>query len=1008
MSASAPGGGGPHCVPPRMSSPPRVNVASFRASADRLEPAILERGRELLSGIEPEPLIAMTPAWWQERLMEWATADPDFRVKLLHFVDVLPSLRTNRAVADHVRQYFRTESSGAVRLGSAMGRRGLFRPILSRVVREGVFAMADRFIVGATPDEALPRLRDLVSEGIAYTIDLLGEATLSDAEADGYRDRYLDVLGTLRGAPEWEGPPSARRPNLSLKLSALTAHFEPAAPARTYESLRERLLSVARAARELGAFLNIDVEQYRYRDLTTDILARLLREEGLGDGPELGIVVQAYLRDSLAEVERLKAMARGRAVPLTIRLVKGAYFDEEVVIARQSGHPVPVFQEKAATDLNFERCSEALIAAYPDLRPAFATHNPRSIAQAMIRSERAGVAREDVEFQVLFGMAKGLRRAVAGMGYRTRVYVPAGEIIPGMGYLVRRLLENTSNESWLVQEHEAMTPEKALERPDPPQAPVPASAAAFRNHPPLEFYRGEVRGEMEAAIRRCRAGFGRSYPLVIDGSQDPGKTGSLEVRPPSEPSRVMGRVARAGDEEVDAAVSAGARAFPRWRDTPPRERARVLRRAAELVDEARFDLAATMAFESGKPWREADGDVTEAIDFLGFYADEAERLGEARDLTTVPGETNRLLLEGRGVVAVIGPWNFPLAIIGGMTGAALAAGNAVLLKPAEESPIIASRLASILGEAGVPTGTLHCLPGPGPETGRRLVEHPRVDMIAFTGGTETGFAIARAAAEVREGQRGPKKLIAELGGKNAIIVDEDADLDLAVEGVAHSAFGYAGQKCSAASRVIVVGSAYGAFRERLRHAVPSLPVGPPDDPFTVVPPVISRDARERIEGYIALGYAEGRILAKGRLPRGEGHYVAPYVFEDLPRSSRLAREEVFGPLLVVFRARCFEEALEIALDSEFALTGGLYSRNPRNIRRAGEAYRVGNLYLNRPITGAMVHRQPFGGFHRSGMGTKTGGAGYVREFMVARVITENTMRRGVVPTEESGAAWGFG
>lgn len=936
--------------------------------------------------------------------MDWATRDPDFRVKLLHFVDVLPSLRSNRAVADHVRQYFRTEASGTVRLGSAVGERRLFRPVLSRVVREGVFAMAERFIVGGTPDEALPRLRSLVSEGIAYTIDLLGEATLSDAEADGYRDRYLDVLEALQGASGWKGPAEVRRPNLSVKLSALTPHFKPAAPARTYESLRGRLLAVAKSAREVGAFVNIDVEQYRYKDLTTGVFARLLREEEIRDGPDFGIVIQTYLRDSLKEVERLKELARERKAPLTIRLVKGAYFDEEVVVARQNGHPVPVFREKAATDLNFERCSEALVAAYPHLKPAFATHNPRSIAQAMIRSEHAGVPREDVEFQVLHGMAKGLRRAVAGMGYRTRVYVPAGEIIPGMGYLVRRLLENTSNESWLVQKHEATPPEESLERPDPSEAPDPAPAGAFRNHPPLEFHRAEVRREMEGAIRQARAAFGQSYPLFIDGRKDPAPAGSLEVHSPGEPLRVMGRVASAGREEVDAAVSAGARAFPRWRDTSPWERARVLRRAAELIGDARLDLAATMVFESAKPWREADGDVTEAIDFLRFYAGETERLGEERDLTTVPGETNRLLLEARGVVAVIGPWNFPLAIISGMTGAALAAGNAVLLKPAEESPIIASRLASIFDKAGVPTGVFHCLPGLGPETGRRIVEHREIDMIAFTGGTETGFAIARAAAEVRQGQRGPKKLIAELGGKNAIIVDEDADLDLAVDGVVHSAFGYAGQKCSAASRVIVVGSAYGEFRERLRHAVLSLPVGPPDDPYTVVPPVISREARERIEGYIALGYAEGRILAKGRLPRGEGHYVAPHAFEDVHRGSRLAREEVFGPLLVVFRSHSFEEALEIALDSEFALTGGLYSRNPRNIRRAGEAYRVGNLYLNRPITGAMVHRQPFGGFRRSGTGSKAGGSDYVREFMVARVITENTMRRGVVPPEESGAA----
>ena len=976
---------------------------SFRLAADRLEPAILDRGRELLAGIDPEPLVAVTPEWWQERLMGWATRDPDFRVKLLHFVDVLPSLRSSRAVADHVRQYFRADASGAVRLGSAMGQRALFRPVLSRVVREGVFAMAGRFIVGGTAAEALPRLRRLVRAGIAYTIDLLGEATLSDAEADGYRDRYLKVLEMLRGARAWEGPPEARGPNLSVKLSALTPHFEPAAPDRTYASLRARLLAVASAARDVGAFVNIDVEQYRYRDLTTAILARLLREEEIGDGPDLGIVLQAYLRDALGEVERLAELARKTRAPLTVRLVKGAYLDEEMVVARQHGHPVPVFQDKAATDLNFERCSEALVGAYPHLRPAFATHNPRSVAQAMVRAEHAGVPKGDVEFQVLHGMARGLRRAVAAMGYRTRVYVPAGEIIPGMGYLVRRLLENTSNESWLVQKHEAATPEVALRRPVRPEGAPAARGGRFRNHPPLEFYRAEARDAMEKALRKARAAFGRSYALVIGGREDPAPAGSLEVHPPSEPSALMGRVACAGAGSVDAAVSEAAKAFPRWRDTPPPERARVLRRAAELIAASRFDLAATMVFESGKPWREADGDVTEAVDFLRFYADEAERLGVVADLTTVPGETNRLLLEGRGVVAVIGPWNFPLAIIGGMTGAALAGGNAVLLKPAEESPIIAIRLARILGKAGVPAGVLHCLPGPGEETGRRLVEHPGVDMIAFTGGTETGFSIAAAAVEVRDGQPGPKKLIAELGGKNAVIVDEDADLDLAVGGVVHSAFGYAGQKCSAASRVVVVGSAYGEFRRRLRDAVASLPVGPPDDPFTVVPPVISRGARERIGEYIALGRSEGRLLAEGRLPGGQGHYVAPHVFEDVPRSSRLAREEVFGPLLVLFRSRTFGEGLEIALDSPFALTGGLYSRNPRNIRRAGAEFRVGNLYLNRPITGAMVCRQPFGGFRRSGTGTKAGGADYVREFMVARVITENTMRRGFAPAAGDGA-----
>jgi RHH-type proline utilization regulon transcriptional repressor/proline dehydrogenase/delta 1-pyrroline-5-carboxylate dehydrogenase len=339
-----------------------------------------------------------------------------------------------------------------------------------------------------------------------------------------------------------------------------------------------------------------------------------------------------------------------------------------------------------------------------------------------------------------------------------------------------------------------------------------------------------------------------------------------------------------------------------------------------------------------------------------------------------------------------------------MTAAALAAGNAAILKPAHQSPVVASDLVAILHEAGVPEEALHLLPGHGPETGQPLVEHPGVDMVAFTGGVAAGRVIARAAAEVRPGQRGLKKLMAELGGKNAVIVDEDADLDLAVEGVLRSAFGYAGQKCSAASRVIVVGSAYPEFRDRLAAGVESLPVGPPEEPYTFVPPVISAEARERILAYARIGETDGALVARGRVPDSEGHYVAPQVFEKLPPSSRLAREEVFGPVLAMFHARRFRDALDLALDSEYALTGGLFSRNPRDIDRAARLFRVGNLYVNRHTTGAKVGRQPFGGFDMSGTDDKAGGPDYLIEFTQARVVTENTMRRGFAPAWREGGS----
>jgi RHH-type proline utilization regulon transcriptional repressor/proline dehydrogenase/delta 1-pyrroline-5-carboxylate dehydrogenase len=977
-----------------------MSEASHIPGVAGLERAIVDRGRAILARVEPERLVTLSPAWWQERLLEWATGDPEFRVKLLRFVDVLPSLRSAREIADHVRQYFRDDSPAVVRIGAEVGRSPPFRPVLSQVVRRSVFAMAGRFIVAASPEEALPRLRRLVEGGTGFTVDLLGEATLSHGEAEAYRRRYLHLLKALEPAAEWDAPPELRQPNISIKLSALTPHFEPAAPEATYRSLEPGVSAVLEAARLGNAFVNVDMEQHRFRDLTHQIFEQLALDSRFRDWSGLGIVVQAYLTDAEDDLARMQSLAERRGAPIRVRLVKGAYWDEEVIVAGQNGHRVPVFEEKAATDRSFERCTERLLAAHPHLLPSFASHNPRGIAQAMVRSELAGVPRRDVEFQMLFGMAEGLRRAVQEEGYRTRVYVPAGEIIPGMAYLVRRLLENTTNQSWLLSKHERVDADIALEEPRPlgrssSEARF-SSRLRFGNHPPLELHLPPDRARMHEAVARVRDGFGRDYPIRVAGESIRSDRW-LEIRPPAAPAELMGRAGSGTSEHVDAAVSAGRLGFSAWRDETPAARAAVLRRAADLMAERRAELAAVMVFESGKPWREADGDVIEAIDFLRYHAAEAERLGPGLDLTSVPGETNAYVYEARGVVAVISPWNFPLAIPCGMVSAALAAGNAVVLKPAHQSPIIAWRLVSILHEAGVPPDVLSYVPGLGPEAGESLVEHPDVDMVAFTGGNVAGRRIALACAEVRPGQRGLKKLIAELGGKNAVIVDDDADLDLAVEGVLRSAFGYAGQKCSAASRVIVVGSAYREFRDRLAAAVESLVVGPPEDPATYVPPVISAEALARIEEYIRIGKGEGKLVAKGPRPDGEGHYVAPHVFEDVPRASRLAREEVFGPVLALFRAATFREAVEIALDSDFALTGGVFSRSPRNVDRATRRFRVGNLYLNRPTTRAMVGRQPFGGFHMSGTGDKAGGPDYLRVFMLARVVTENTMRRGFAP-----------
>jgi RHH-type proline utilization regulon transcriptional repressor/proline dehydrogenase/delta 1-pyrroline-5-carboxylate dehydrogenase len=973
-----------------------------------LESDIQAIGRRLLEASEQREPLSLSPAWLQERVLNWATSDPEFRVKLLRFVDVLPALRSGRAVGDHIRQYFKGPvlnlsqgpAPALVHAGAELAAQPAFRPAVSRIVRQGVYAMAHRFIAGESPDAAVPRLQELASQGVAYTVDLLGEATLSEPEAEAYLRRYAELLSTLlakAAGPSRGVWASVPRVNVSVKLSALYSQFEPAAPGEVSRATRERLRPLLRLARDDGAFVNVDMEQYRYKDLVHRTFEDVLLEPEFTRFEDVGIVVQAYLRDARDDIAWLRKLAERRGSPFSVRLVKGAYWEEERIVASQNSWPAPVFVDKESTDASYEACADALIDAWPRLRPAFGTHNPRSIAQAMAKAHAAGVPQAGIEFQMLYGMAEELRAAAADEGYRTRVYVPVGDVIPGMAYLVRRLLENTSNQSWFVREARAEPPEVVLAHPQAGGAAAPeGEPAKFKNAAPDAFFLPGPRAAMERALRRVQSEFGRDYPLLIAGERVQNRDKD-EVRYPADPARLVGRVARATRLDVDGAVDAARKAFTGWRDLPATERGAVLRRAAAILEERRFDLAATMVFESAKPWQEADGDVVEAIDYLNYYALQAERLSRPRSLGDVLGEDNEYRLEGRGVVAVITPWNFPLAIICGMASGALAAGNCAILKPAAQSPIIAFKLAEALHEAGVPGAVLQYLPGPGSMVGQALVDHPGIDNIAFTGSREVGLSLVRAAAEVREGQRNVRRVIAEMGGKNAIIIDDDADLDQAVAGAVISAFGYAGQKCSACSRLIIIGSAYDEALARLGPAVESLIVGPPNDPATFVPPVISAQARDKIAGYVDRGMRTARLLARGQMPSGRGYYVAPAVFVDVDEMSPLAQDEIFGPVLSVFHAAGFEDALRIAMNSAFALTGGVYSRNPRHVEDAKRAFRVGNLYINRKTTGAIVGRQPFGGLAMSGIGDKAGGPDYLLQFMMPRVISENTMRRGFAP-----------
>ncbi len=518
----------------------------------------------------------------------------------------------------------------------------------------------------------------------------------------------------------------------------------------------------------------------------------------------------------------------------------------------------------------------------------------------------------------------------------------------------------------------------------------------FANEPVLELRRAEVRARLADALARLDATLPLEVPTIIAGERRGGET--FASTDPGDPERVVANAtAASADADLPAAIAAARDGARQWAGTPAEERAGALIRAAAWMRERRLELAALEVRECAKPWPEADGDVCEAIDFLEYYAREAVALAQGRPLIQVPGERNELRYVPRGIVGVISPWNFPLAIPCGMTSAALATGNAVILKPAEQSPGCALRLVEALTAGGVPPGAISLLPGFG-ELGAALVRHPSVHTIAFTGSMPVGLEIMRAAAELAPGQLHLKRVVAELGGKNCVIVDSDADLDEAVPAIVASAFVYAGQKCSAASRVLVHEAIADALIERVAGAVRVLVVGQASDLDANVPPVIERDAQERVERYIATAAGEGRIVAGGDgqpLP-STGWFCRPTVVTDLPPTSAVLGEEIFGPVLAIERVRDVTAALDVLDGLPFALTGGLFARDPTVIKTVQARVPVGNLYVNRGITGAMVGRQPFGGNRLSGTGTKAGGPDYLLHFVEPRAVTENTMRHGLV------------
>ncbi|MEC4889622.1 MAG: proline dehydrogenase family protein [Nitrospira sp.] len=974
------------------------------ANSHSLEPAILRIGAhlaQLSAGLSPT---LFERRWWSHAAINLAMKDPAFKTRLFRFIDVLPAVADDARVVSLAEEYFGqvdTELFGLQWGLKTLASTGIGARMTGKAIRHHVEQMARLFIAGATVAEAAPVFARLWTEGRTWSVDLLGEATISETEADQYRDRCLEALTTLsQAAASWAPSPRLERDHLgplprvqlSLKISALTSRLDAIDPEGCYRAVAARLRPIVDLAAATACGLIFDMEQADTKDLLRSIFTRLFAEPAYRSYPHAGLALQAYHRETEQDIHDLLSWVRARGTPITIRLVKGAYWDSDTVRYRQAGWPVPLFEQKAETDAHYESLAHTILQHSPLIRPAFGTHNLRTLAVIEAVAESLRLAPETVEYQMIYGMAEPFQHAMVTLGRRVRLYTPVGRLLPGMAYLVRRLLENTSNESFLRKEYvesqslaTLLAPPAVLSQPS-----APASSDGFRNEPHSDFSRLPLRTAMQDAITSVRARKGNILEPATNALRLNGPL--MESHNPAQPDDIVATVRTASEADIESAVRLAQSHAETWHRRPADERVAVMKHAAALMRTRRYELAAWEIVEVGKPWREADADVAEAIDFLEYYASHMERLAQPLKLGDRPGELNHRVYGPRGVAAVIAPWNFPLAIPTGMVAAALVTGNTVLFKPSERAPLMGRLLTDILLEAGVPPEALMCLPG-GPEIGRALVGRPEVSTIAFTGSKAVGLQILAGAAAVQPGQRHVKRVIAEMGGKNAIIVDDSADLDEAILGVVASFTGYAGQKCSACSRAIVHESVYEPFLSRLNDAVMSLTIGDPRDPGTQVGPVIDARAKQRIEECIAAGAREGRLLVR-RSSEGPGFFVGPTVVAEVKPHHRLAQEEIFGPVLAVMKAADMEEALEIANGTAYALTGGIYSRSPANLALARARFDVGNLYVNRPITGALVGRQPFGGHRLSGVGAKAGGEDYLAQFMISRVISENTLRRG--------------
>jgi RHH-type transcriptional regulator, proline utilization regulon repressor / proline dehydrogenase / delta 1-pyrroline-5-carboxylate dehydrogenase len=873
-------------------------------------------------------------------------------------------------------------------------------PVIRQAVGAAVRMMGEQFVLGRTIGDALSRAR---REKMLCSFDMLGEGARTAADAERYEQIYADAIEAVGKAANGAGPEAGH--GVSVKLSALSPRYEAVQEARVWEELYPRVRKLALIAAKHDLNFAIDAEEADRLVLSLKLIDRLAREPELGTWRGLGVVVQAYQKRAPLVIAGLADLAKQTGRRIMVRLVKGAYWDSEIKRAQVAGRPdYPVYTTKPATDLSYLVCARALIDAAPHLYPQFATHNAHTLAAVRLMADEAGVT---IEHQRLHGMGEALYAGAAARqdNFILRAYAPVGgheELLP---YLVRRLLENGANTSFVhallddrVAPEDVVADPIALVEAQPNRHPkIPVSAAIYgplRINPPGRDY--SVFADRQIARREYEIARGEAWKAgPIIGGKMTIET-PVAVTSPSDTGLVIGHVSVATAADIDRAATLARKAQPRWDALGGSGRAPVLRAMADGLEGAMDQLIALLSIEGGKTLNDGVAEVREAIDFCRYYAQLAERqFGSPETLQGPVGETNRLELRGRGTFACISPWNFPLAIFTGQIAAALAAGNAVLAKPAEQTPLIAAEAVRLFHEAGLDPALLALLPGDGASVGAALTQHPLVDGVAFTGGTETAWAINRTLA-ARNGPILP--FIAETGGLNAMFVDSTALREQVVDDAILSGFGSAGQRCSALRMLFVPKDSADELISALGGALDGLVISDPGDSATDIGPVIDAEARAGLEAHVARLERDARIIARRdvNVLAAKGHFFGP-VIAEVPTPDFLERE-VFGPILHVYRydpADLADVAGRIAARG-YGLTLGVHSRIERFAEEVRALVPAGNFYVNRSMIGA-VGVQPFGGEGLSGTGPKAGGPHALLRYAVERAVSVNITAQGGDP-----------